>query len=741
MLPGAEVWGRVMALAHFAWDDNGGPVARAYPSAPSEFATVTGTSGNDFIHVAGDGLTAPPGYNDIPGATIGDDTITPNGGDDIVFAGAGNDRIVFTSDFTGADKVDGQDGNDTVELNGDYASGVVFAADTLSNVETLKLDGGNSYDLVLDAAMLAAGLSIDASALGAGDSLKIHNGMDNFNVLNVTGGAGDDNLVLGYGAVFDHVDLSRGGNDRVVSPTGEIPYIYMGAALNTGDSINEGHLELDGDYSAGFAFGSTTLKHITGLTFDAGHDYNISLTDPGTVGDAQIFEGLDVFGDGLGAADSLTFNAAGLSAHERLEFFSNAGSNDITGSPGADQFGFETFGTDVLRGGGGNDEFDFTPGFGANVSIDGGAGDDLVVVEQNLTMILGSANLRNVETVSLLGTPFTYHLTLAADLVAPGTTLTFEVDPDSPVDVMIDGSAVASGHLVFHGAFGSETYIGSGQADAFYLYAHADSHAFGGGGKDVFYGDAGILDSGQTIDGGAGSDTIVLTSGSGDVVIGALSGIETIVLTDASSFLLTASNATVAGGKALTIDGSALDADHSLTFDGSAEHNGGFWITGGDADDSIVGGDRGDRLAGGAGDDVLTGGRGADQLDGGAGHDIFTYGAAVQSTGPAFDTITGFDADQDSIDLRFVLKGIDATVTSGSLSQESFDSDLAAALGAGQLGRHHAVLFTPTSGDFAGDTFLVVDANGIAGYQAGQDLVIALDQPVNIDHLKASDFI
>ena len=44
-----------------------------------------------------------------------------------------------------------------------------------------------------------------------------------------------------------------------------------------------------------------------------------------------------------------------------------------------------------------------------------------------------------------------------------------------------------------------------------------------------------------------------------------------------------------------------------------------------------------------------------------------------------------------------------------------------AGLGAGQ-----AVWFAPDAGDLAGTIFLVVDANGIAGYQAGEDYVFAV---------------
>ena len=50
--------------------------------------------------------------------------------------------------------------------------------------------------------------------------------------------------------------------------------------------------------------------------------------------------------------------------------------------------------------------------------------------------------------------------------------------------------------------------------------------------------------------------------------------------------------------------------------------------------------------------------------------------------------------------------------------------DLAAALAG--LGAGRAALYAPDAGDLAGTVFLVVDANGVAGYQEGEDYVFAL---------------
>jgi len=101
-------------------------------------ATVNGTSGNDFIHIAGDGLTPPAGYTDNPGATNGDDAITSgNGGSDIIHAGGGNDTIYFGSDLDSTDQIDGGDGNDTLVVS-DQTS-VVFGANSLTSIEKIFL--------------------------------------------------------------------------------------------------------------------------------------------------------------------------------------------------------------------------------------------------------------------------------------------------------------------------------------------------------------------------------------------------------------------------------------------------------------------------------------------------------------------------------------------------------------------------------------------------------------------------
>jgi hypothetical protein len=225
-----------------------------------------------------------------------------------------------------------------------------------------------------------------------------------------------------------------------------------------------------------------------------------------------------------------------------------------------------------------------------------------------------------------------------------------------------------------------------------------------------------------------GIDTLGLGSGDQDqLVIGGDVGgfgldpnvdyFEQIVFLGGSSYALGSADSNVAAGHSLTVDGMPLGAGDSLDFDGSAETDGRFVLQGGMG---------ADHLRGGAGDDTLYGWGGADMLAGGGGADRFLYSGVSDSTGAHYDTIADFHFGEDVIDLPVTVTGLDSAVTHGSLSTASFDSDLSAALGASALAAGHAVFFTADQGELSGQTFLVVDANGQAGYQAGEDYVIHL---------------
>jgi len=246
--------------------------------------------------------------------------------------------------------------------------------------------------------------------------------------------------------------------------------------------------------------------------------------------------------------------------------------------------------------------------------------------------------------------------------------------------------------------------VGSSFDDQMWLGPLTKSvHALGG--NDTLSLGA-YLTSAEKIDGGTGTDTVTLNgnySGGLTFTGTTMVNVEKLTLAAGHNYTLTTNNATVASGQTLTINGSALGASNVLTFNGAAETNGHF---------------------------VIIGGNGGDKLTGGTLSDTFTYTSAAQSTGTHYDTITGFKFGTDIFDIpggAGTITGINSKVTSGTLSTSTFDANLASAISSSHLGAHHAVLFTPTSGTLSGVTFLIVDLNGVAGYQSGHDLVIRMN--------------
>src|SRR5262249_51945543 len=139
---------------------------------------------------------------------------------------------------------------------------------------------------------------------------------------------------------------------------------------------------------------------------------------------------------------------------------------------------------------------------------------------------------------------------------------------------------------------------------------------------------------------------------------------------------------------------------------------------------------------------VIYGGYGADSITGGAGKDTFAYSFRAESEGETRDTIAGFDAHADIFHLGEMfgdVSGVDTAVTRGTLNDATFDADMEKAVAESKLAVNPAVLFTPNHGGLAGNTFLLVDVGGAAGYQAG-DYVFELTNGLHLADLSADNF-
>ncbi|WP_347883729.1 DUF4214 domain-containing protein [Pseudomonas aestiva] len=200
--------------------------------------------------------------------------------------------------------------------------------------------------------------------------------------------------------------------------------------------------------------------------------------------------------------------------------------------------------------------------------------------------------------------------------------------------------------------------------------------------------------------------TDTLTAGALDNVV--LANDTTLTLADVADNALTLVDQTVAAGKTLTIDASAVT--RSVTIDGSAE-----------ADGILV-------IKGGSGDDTLNSGKGANTLTGGAGADNFVFGPNGISTFGALDTITDYRATTganagaaDTITLRgaTVVASDKATVQDLSTASDLADALNTAANGATTDNGLSVFLF-------GGDTYAYVETTGSSTTYVENDTLIKL---------------
>jgi hypothetical protein len=321
-------------------------------------------------------------------------------------------------------------------------------------------------------------------------------------------------------------------------------------------------------------------------------------------------------------------------------------------------------------------------------------------------------------------------------------TYTLTGGGSATVTVTVDG--INTPGTIYEGSAGDDVITGDATLGGLYHLEQGGADIVtGGSGNDGFYF-AGAFTGADHVNGGGGTNDQIGLEGdySGGITLGegTLSGIEVIACLPGFSYNLTTDDANVAAGATLTVWAARLGASNTLTFDGSAEQDGKFVVFGGAGNDT---------LTGGAGNDKFYGLGGADTITGNDGADTFVYTRVAESTGnadgTAYDTIVGFDAAADHFNLQpdspTGVTGVDASITSGALSSASFDTDLTAAIGAGQLASHHAVTFAADSGTLGGHTFLVVDANGVAGYQSGADFVFDITGATNLGSLAAGTFV
>jgi hypothetical protein len=584
--------------------------------------------------------------------------------------------------------------------------------------------------------------------------------------------------------------MSTGTN--VLNVDGAVYGAYGILESNTGTGANTVSIGKAG-IVGGVNFDGIQLYNSAQTVLNAGEVFGVNaisivgdggaITNSGTVL-AQNY-GLELVGQGARIANSGTIDAqTGIAIYgvsgSSTDVVDNSGTIN---AEGPSRFGiFDTTGDRMVATNEGN------IAGAVGIEYDGGSGlTDMLANQGSIVgqgsygvLEIGAANLDIVNTgtifgragaVNFAGTGTGLHLdntgTIAGGVTVSGSSTLAMTNSGSMLGDVTFGSGNdqydgAQGHLAgtvfggggddvleggagrdnLDGGTGNDVLVGGAGDDSLTASSTTTVTIDGGEGRDrMFLG--GVLNAGDTVDGGSGNDTLSLA---GDYSAGlvfsndTVTNVERIVLSNGNNYNLTTNDDTVAAGATMRVDGSLLTGANAMTVDGSAETDGRFIMTGGTGNDVLIGGTANDWLMGGTGSNQFTGGLGADHIISTGSHEHFNYGEVAESTSVLHDGITGFNALGDVFDLDVTVSGIDAMVTSGSLHRSAFDANLAADIGAGQLAAGHAVVFTPTSGNLAGHTFLIVDANGVAGYQAGQDYVFDLVSPSNLASLSTSNF-
>jgi Ca2+-binding RTX toxin-like protein len=372
--------------------------------------------------------------------------------------------------------------------------------------------------------------------------------------------------------------------------------------------------------------------------------------------------------------NTLTYDGSAVSTATKVQ--------NVTGTAGADTITGGA-GNDIVVGGDSADKI--TGGAGVD-NLSGGAGDDLFVV--------GTAahftSLATVETVSggtgtdvLEFSAGTAATVTAADLAAISsiekirtldTTGNFTVTLTDAIytangntAMTINASTLTTGDLTVTASSLTAANSVTVEIDKAATDSNAGSNIALGAGNDTVKIDLSKLDDAATISGGSGNDTLTVTADTGNAqvtLINTVTGFETMNFGSDDGYSIVTVDANVASGVTFTVDGSALITTNTLTFNGSAELDGKFAMTGGAASDTLTGGSGVDTISGGAGADVITGGAGADSLTGGSGADVFVYTSAsvAHSAGTNADTITDFATTSDKIQVTLDYSALSAGV-------------------------------------------------------------------------------
>ncbi|MBB5751156.1 calcium-binding protein [Prosthecomicrobium pneumaticum] len=559
-----------------------------------------------------------------------------------------------------------------------------------------------------------------------------HKGEPNVSEAIAVGGGdivnGEAGTIYGYGRAIQVDNSSNDAalgattivNDGLIEGAGNGPEGVLDSDLARFDLRGNEAINLVGDYED-FLGNNSKGRIIGGVSMGGGRDtlnnsgsivaVGGSAIDMGNGNDqVNLYVGATVEGDILlGAGDDVisstsagAFTVYGGEGNDTISMYDTifggddvlygeAGDDVISGGLGKDEIdggeGNDTInggaGDDILNGGAGDDVLSGGAGAdtiqaGAGDTVDGGEGDDLIVLSTEGGIPVSIAGGAGSDTVRLEGTgtgAFGGFDGLEAVALAGGDwTLT---DEDAAVRVVFAEGAQTlrlDAALLSDGGFAG-TIAGFGLEDVIGLegIGGATSALLGAGNlltvsggttvvtlqldpdqdfssmlfKLVSDGEGGVLLSYEPGP-GAGDDEI--TGGNGDETLDGGAG-DDVVKGGAGNDAVTGGTGddTVDGGSGDDVVEGGAGTDTVRGGSGGDTARGGAGddaIDGGSGDDLLFGDAGRDTIAGGSGDDTIAGGADDDVLSGGSGHDVFVFAA-----GFGHDRVTDFSLSGSSADV------------------------------------------------------------------------------------------
>ncbi|HEY5723590.1 MAG TPA: calcium-binding protein [Allosphingosinicella sp.] len=284
-------------------------------------------------------------------------------------------------------------------------------------------------------------------------------------------------------------------------------------------------------------------------------------------------------------------------------FTGTASLDDFQGQGGNDTFYLQQGGDDRAGGGNGDDTFYFGNAYTSADRVDGGAGNDRLVLQGRYgNLQLNAQSLVNVETILLLtasnnafggsGPNSTFYSIKSVDAnVAAGSSL------------LVDGRQLAANEYL--------NFDGSAESDgSFFLYGGAAVDTLtGGAGRDTLDGGTGN----DTLAGGA-NDDIYFVDHPADIVNEAVGGGNFDAVYSRVNYVLRA------GSEVELLAATGLGLGQAIALTGNEFSQS---LVSGSGNDDLNGGGGADFLTANAGNDRLNGGTGIDQMNGGAGNDIY----------------------------------------------------------------------------------------------------------------------